>query len=167
MHKILLAVTLFFWMSGLARAADPLTLQLKWVAQAQFAGYYVAAAKGYYADDGLDLTIKPGGPEVNPTQVIAAGGADVVVDWMPSALAAREKGVPLVKIAQVYQKSGLELTCRKDSGIKSPADFKGHTLGVWFAGNEYPFLAWMSKLGLSTNGGPGGVTVLKQGFNVD
>ena len=167
MHRIILAAALIFGMSGLARAADPLTLQLKWVAQAQFAGYYVAAAKGYYKAAGLDVTIKPGGPDVNPSQVIAGGGADVVVDWMPSALAAREKGVPLVNIAQVFQRSGMELTCRKDSGIKTPADFKGKTLGVWFSGNEYPFLAWMSKLGLKTDGSPGGVKVLKQGFNVD
>jgi len=149
------------------QAADKLTLQLKWVTQAQFAGYFVAKDKGFYKDVGLDVTIKPGGPDINPSQVIAGGGADVVLDWMPSALATREKGVPLVNIAQVFQKSGLMLTCRKDSDIKTPADFKGKTLGVWFGGNEYPFLNWMAKLGLSTNGGPDGVTVLKQGFNVD
>ncbi len=150
-----------------AQAADTLTLQLKWVTQAQFAGYYVAKAKGFYDAEGLDVTIKAGGPDVNPSQVIAGGGADVVVDWMPSALATREKGVPLVNIAQVFQKSGLMLTCRKDSGIKTPADFKDKTLGVWFGGNEYPFLNWMNKLGLKTDGSPGGVKVLKQGFNVD
>jgi NitT/TauT family transport system substrate-binding protein len=167
MHRIILAAVLIVGMSGLAQAADPLVLQLKWVAQAQFAGYYVAAAKGFYKAAGLDVTIKPGGPDINPSQVIAGGGADVVVDWMPSALAAREKGVKLVNIAQVFQSSGMELTCRKDSGIRTPADLKGKTLGVWFSGNEYPFLAWMSKLGLKTDGGPNGVTVLKQGFNVD
>src|SRR3546814_184559 len=59
------------------------------------------------------------------------------------------------------------LTCRKDSGIESPEDFPGHTLGVWFFGNEYPFLSWMAKLGIPTDGSDGGVTVLKQGFNVD
>ncbi|HVZ02674.1 MAG TPA: ABC transporter substrate-binding protein [Dongiaceae bacterium] len=150
-----------------AQAADTLTLQLKWVTQAQFAGYYVAKAKGFYDAEGLDVTIKAGGPDVNPSQVIAGGGADVVVDWMPSALATREKGVPLVNIAQVFQKSGLMLTCRKDSGIRTPADFKDKTLGVWFGGNEYPFLNWMNKLGLKTDGSPGGVKVLKQGFNVD
>ena len=150
-----------------ARAADPVTLQLKWVTQAQFAGYYVAKAKGFYKDDGLDVTIKPGGPDIAPAQVIAGGGADVIVDWMPSALAAREKGVPLVNIAQPFKNSGLELTCRDDTGIKKPTDFKGKTLGVWFFGNEYPFLSWMSKLGLKTDGSPGGVKVLKQGFNVD
>jgi len=150
-----------------AEAKDKLTLQLKWVTQAQFAGYYVAKDKGFYSDAGLDVTINPGGPDVAPPQVIAAGGADVVIDWMPSALATREKGVPLVNIAQIFKKSGMMLTCRKDAGIKSPADFKGHTLGVWFYGNEYPFLSWMSKLGLGTTGGANGVKVLKQGFNVD
>ncbi|WP_445681397.1 ABC transporter substrate-binding protein [Radicibacter daui] len=150
-----------------AEAADAITLQLKWVTQAQFAGYYVAQDKGFYKDAGLDVTIKAGGPDINPSQVIAAGGADVVVDWMPSALATREKGVPLVNIAQMFQRSGMELTCRNDSGVTATKDFPGHTLGVWFGGNEYPFLSWMSKLGYSTDGGAKGVTVLKQGFNVD
>jgi NitT/TauT family transport system substrate-binding protein len=150
-----------------AFAADPVTIQLKWVTQAQFAGYYVAKAKGYYKDAGLDVTINPGGPDVAPPQVIAGGGADVIVDWMPSALASREKGVPLVNVSQTFKKSGLELTCRADTGIKSPKDFKGKTLGVWFGGNEYPFLAWMAKLGLKTDGSPDGVKVIKQGFNVD
>ena len=150
-----------------AMAADKVTLQLKWVTQAQFAGYYVAKDKGFYSEENLDVEIKPGGPDIAPAQVLAGGGADVVLDWMPSALATREKGLPLVNIAQPFKSSGMMLTCRKDSGVKSPADFKGKTLGVWFFGNEYPFLSWMSKLGLSTDGGADGVTVLKQGFNVD
>ncbi|MCY1705399.1 ABC transporter substrate-binding protein [Pannonibacter sp. SL95] len=153
--------------AGAASAADQLTLQLKWVTQGQFAGYYVAKDKGFYEAEGLDVTIKPGGPDIAPPQVIAGGGADVVVDWMPSALASREKGVPLVNIAQPFKKSGMMLTCRKETGIKAPADFKGKTLGVWFFGNEYPFLSWMSQLGIPTSGGADGVTVLKQGFNVD
>ena len=147
--------------------AAKVKLQLKWVPQAQFAGYYVAQKKGFYKDAGLDVTIVPGGPDINPQQVLAGGGADVVVDWMPSALATREKGSPVVNIAQPFKKSGMMLTCRKDSGVATPADFKGKTLGVWFYGNEYPFLSWMSQLGLKTDGGADGVTVLKQGFNVD
>jgi NitT/TauT family transport system substrate-binding protein len=154
-------------MGSAQASAESVSLQLKWVTQAQFAGFYVAQAKGYYKDAGLDVTIKPGGPDIAPEQVIAGGGADVIVDWMPAALAAREKGVPLVNIAQQFKRSGLELTCRADTGIKSPADFKGKTLGVWFYGNEYPFLSWMSQLRIPTNGGPNGVTVVKQGFNVD
>ena len=103
----------------------------------------MAKAKGFYKEAGLDVTIKPGGPDIAPPQVIAGGGADVIVDWMPIALAAREKGVPLVNIAQPFKRSGMMLTCRKDSGITKPEDFKGKTLGVWFGGNEYPFLSWM------------------------
>ncbi len=150
-----------------ALAADKVALQLKWVTQAQFAGYYVAKDKGFYEAENLDVDIKPGGPDIAPAQVLAGGGADVIIDWMPSALATREKGVPVVNIAQPFKSSGMMLTCRKDTGITKPEDFKGKTLGVWFFGNEYPFLSWMGTLGIKTDGGAQGVTVLKQGFNVD
>ena len=168
--SIMKKMVLVLLTAGLAfavHAADKVTIQLKWVTQAQFAGYYVAQEKGYYKAEGLDVTIKPGGPDISTPQVIAGGGADVIVDWMPSALASREKGVALVNIAQIFNRSGMMLTCRKDSGIRSPSDFRGKTLGVWFYGNEYPFLSWMSQLGIPTTGGSNGVTVLKQGFNVD
>jgi len=165
--SLLASAAVMSFMAVSAQAADKLTLQLKWVTQAQFAGYFVAKDKGFYDEVGLDVTIKPGGPDVAPAQVLAGGGADVVVDWMPSALATREKGVPLVNIAQVFSKSGMMLTCRKDMGVNSSADFKGKTLGVWFFGNEYPFLSWMDKLGLKTSGTAADITVLKQGFNVD
>ena len=165
--KKMMLVILTSGLAFAAHAADKVTIQLKWVTQAQFAGYYVAQEKGYYKAEGLDVTIKPGGPDISTPQVIAGGGADVIVDWMPSALASREKGVALVNIAQIFNRSGMMLTCRKDSGIRSPSDFRGKTLGVWFYGNEYPFLSWMSQLGIPTSGGSNGVTVLKQGFNVD
>ena len=152
---------------GTAEAADAVTLQLKWVTQGQFAGYYAAKDKGFYEEEGLDVTINPGGPDIAPPQVIAGGGADVIVEWMPAALASREKGVPLVNIAQPFKRSGMELTCMKDTGITKPEDFRGKTLGVWFYGNEYPFLSWMAKLGIPTDGSAQGVKVLKQGFNVD
>ena len=147
--------------------ANKVTIQLKWVTQAQFAGYYVAQDKDFYAEEGLNVIIKPGGPDIAPAQVLAGGGADVMVDWMPSALAAREKGLPLVNIAQPFKSSGMMLTCRKDMGVKTTADLKGKTLGVWFYGNEYPFLSWMSRLGLKTDGSSDGVTVLKQGWGVE
>ena len=153
--------------AGMAQAADEVTIQLKWVTQAQFAGYYVAQDQGFYEEEDLDVTIKPGGPDIAPAQVIAGGGADVIVDWMPSALASREKGLGLVNIAPPFKSSGMMLTCRKDTGVEGPEDFKGKTLGVWFFGNEYPFLSWMAHLGVPTEGGEDGVTVLKQGFNVD
>ena len=153
--------------AGQAMANDSVKLQLQWVTQAQFAGYYVALDKGYYSDEGLDVTILPGGPDIAPPQVLAGGGADAMLNWMPSALAAREQGAPVVNIAQPFVRSGMMLTCLAESGITSPADFPGRTLGVWFFGNEYPFLSWMAHLGIPTDGGPNGVTVLRQGFNVD
>src|SRR5918998_1170400 len=167
-------MTKLLWATALATLAvpafaqDAVTLQLKWVTQAQFAGYYAAEAQGFYDEENLDVTILPGGPDIAPTQVIAGGGADVVVDWMPAALAAREQGVPLINIAQPFKRSGMMLTCWADSGIASPEDFPNHTLGVWFSGNEYPFLSWMAQLGVNTDGkDEDGVEVLKQGFNVD
>ena len=162
--KGLTACALVASTTGAALAADKVTVQLKWVPQAQFAGYYVAAAKGYYKAEGLDVTIKPGGPDISPVQVIAGKQADVVVNWMPDALAAREAGVPLVNIAQIFNQSGLMLTCKKASGVATPKDLKGKTLGVWYGGNEYPFLNWMGKLGFKPDTD---IKILKQGFNVD
>jgi NitT/TauT family transport system substrate-binding protein len=167
MRWIIVAAALIATRIGPALAADSLTLQLNWVHQAQFAGYYVAAARGYYKSAGLDVTIRPGGPEIDQAQSIADGAADVVVDWMPSALAARDRGVKLVNIAQVFQRSGLELTCRRDNDVFAADDLKGKTVGVWFGGHEYPFLAWMNLLGLKTDGTADGVTVMHQGFAVD
>ena len=168
MKKLIsLIVIMFTTIVFTAFAGDKVTIQLKWVTQAQFAGYYVAKDKGFYDAEGLDVTIKPGGPDIAPAQVLAGGGADVMVDWMPSALAAREKGLPLVNIAQPFKSSGMMLTCRKDMGVNSTDDLKGKTLGVWFYGNEYPFLSWMSRLGLATDGSANGVTVLKQGWGVE
>ncbi|TNC52490.1 ABC transporter substrate-binding protein [Rubellimicrobium rubrum] len=166
--KTLLAATALGALALPALAQDAVTLQLKWVTQAQFAGYYVALDQGFYEEENLDVTILPGGPDIAPTQVIAGGGADVVVEWMPAALAAREQGVPLVNVAQPFQGSGMQLTCWADTGITAPEDLKNRTLGVWFFGNEYPFLSWMSQLGIATDGkDEDGVEVLKQGFNVD
>src|SRR5690606_13403670 len=108
--------------AGQGLAADSVTLQLKWVTQAQFGGYYVAKDKGFYDEVDLDVEIKPGGPDIAPPQVIAGGGADVIIDWMPSALASREKGVPLVNIAQPFKTSGMMLTCLKETGITKPED---------------------------------------------
>lgn len=167
MMRFLMAGTLAVLSAGAALAADPVTLQLKWVTQAQFAGYYVAEVKGFYDEENLDVTILPGGPDIAPEQVIAGGGADVITTWMPAGLAARERGVALVNIAQPFKNQGLSFVCRKDMGVTSTADFPGKTLGVWFYGNEYPFYAWMAKIGLATDGSAGGVTVLKQAFDVE
>ena len=171
MKKTIIAAAIAAGLGGTSAIADghanSVSLQLQWVTQAQFAGYYVALDKGFYEAEGLDVTILAGGPDIAPPQVLAGGGADAMLNWMPSALAAREKGLPVVNIAQPFKRSGLMLTCWKDTGITKVEDFRGKTIGVWFFGNEYPFLSWMSQVGIPTEGGADGVTVLKQGFNVD
>jgi NitT/TauT family transport system substrate-binding protein len=150
-----------------ARAADATSIQLKWVYQAQFAGYIVAQQKGYYKAHGLDVTIRPGGPDIAPPQILTGGGVDFAVDWLPSALSAREKGVPMVNIAQFFTRAGGMITCFRSSGITKPEDFKGKTIGVAFGGNEYPFLAWAAHLKLSTSGANPDIKIIKLGFNVD
>lgn len=169
MRKIIVSGFLALSLGSLpAMAADEVTLQLKWVTQAQFAGYFVAEARGFYDEKGLDVTIKSGGPDIAPEQVIAGGGADVITTWMAAGLAARERGVALVNIAQPFKTGGLQVNCLKSTGVQSPDDFPGRTMGVWFYGNEYPFYAWMASLGIGTDGADdNGVTVLKQAFSAD
>ena len=168
LRKLVMAAVLWVVGLGPARAAeDPVVLQLKWLPDSQFAGYFVADAKGFYRNAGLAVTIKPGGPDLDPTPVLAKGDADVAVDWMPAALANRERGAPVVNFAQIFQRSGMQLTCRRDSGVRRPADLKGKTLAVWFAGNQYPFLAWMAKLGLKTEGANADISVTRLGAGVE
>ena len=149
--------------ASIASAADDVTIQLKWVTQTQFAGYYVVQDKGFYEAEGLNVTINPGGPDIGPMSVLAGGGADVAVDWMPSALAAREKGFANVNIAQPFKSSGMMLVCRKDRGVNSVADLKGKNLYVWYYGNEWPFLSWMNKLGLKPDQD---ISVFRQGWDI-
>jgi NitT/TauT family transport system substrate-binding protein len=153
--------------AGAAQAQDDFTLQLKWVTQAQFAGYYYALEKGYYEEEGLNVTINPGGPDVNPIQVLVGGGADATVEWLGNPLATREGGTPIVNIAQIYTRSGLGLTCPASTGITKPEDLAGHKVGTWFFGNEYPTFAFLNNLGFSYQGDAPDVEVVKVGFNVD
>ncbi len=154
-------------MSTSSGALIPVKLQLKWVAQAQFAGYYVALAKGYYKDMGLDVTLLPGGPDITPEQVVAGGAADFGLDWLPSMLAGRDKGADFVNIAQVYGRSGMrELTWVDQSGAKSVKDLKGKKVGVWCCGNQYELYAALVKNGMSPDNADD-VTIVNQPFDMN
>lgn len=128
----------------------PVKLQLKWFPQAQFAGFFVAQAKGFYKAEGLDVQLLPIGDQ-SPIQTVATGAADFGTTWITDLLTARQQGIPVVHIAQLFQKSGYTLVSLKTSGIKAPADFKGKRVGVWPSGNEYPAVALMKKYGLTTS----------------
>lgn len=140
-------------------------LQLKWVTQAQFAGYYAALKEGYYEEEGLNLTIIPGGPDIGPQQVVAAGGAEFGIDWMGSHLAAREGGSGAVVIAQVYTRSGMREVTWADSGLETIADLEGKKVGVWGFGNQFPLFAALVKEGLDPED-PNDVEIVNQPFDM-
>ncbi|MDE0171298.1 MAG: ABC transporter substrate-binding protein [bacterium] len=127
----------------------PINLQLQWVAQAQFAGYYAAVDQGFYADEGLDVTILEGAVEIVPQQVVATGGAEFGLAWVPKALVSNEEGAGLVNVGQVFQRSGTLMVSWADSGISSPSDWEGKIVGNWGFGNEYELTAAIEKFGVN------------------
>src|SRR5947208_1589477 len=151
-----------------AQAAPKLTkvtLQLKWVTQSQFAGYYAAVAKGYYKAFGLDVTLKVGGPSITPEQVVASGQAQIGVDWVPSLLATRDTGTNLVSIAQMFSRSGMTEISFKASGITSVSAMKGKKVGVWCCGNQFELFAALTKNGIDPNS-KSDVTIFNQPFTM-
>ena len=149
-------------LSATAPQAADLTLQLGWLPGLPSAGYFVAQDQGFYHDEGLNLTILPGGPGVAPARIMAEGRADLIQQTLPAALAARDNGLPLVNIAQSSTGPELGLSCLRQ-GITSPRDLAGKALAIWHDGQEYPFLTWLAGLGLSTDS----VTLLPRDMRSD
>ena len=146
--------------------ATNVTLQLKWVPQAQFAGYYAAVKKGFYAKEGLNVTLKNGGPNIIPEQVVASGQAQFGVDWLPSLLAARDKNTDLVNVAQVFARSGMTQLTWKSSGITTVAKMKGKKVANWLGGNQYELFAALNKAGIDPNN-KSDVTIVQQPFDMN
>ena len=145
-------------------AKDKVTLQLKWVTQAQFAGYYAAQAQGYYDDEGLDVDIKVGGPDIVPEQVVLGGQAEFGIDWLDNLLATRDQNGDIVNIAQVFARSGMTEVTWKDSGLDSIASLKGKKVGVWLGGNEHKLFAALNKNGIDPQSD---VEVVAQPFDMN
>ena len=148
-----------------AECADlkPVKLQLQWVTQAQFAGYYAALDKGFYKAQCLDVTILEGGVDIVPQTQLATGAADYAVSWVPKALASREQGANIVNVAQIFERSGTLQVSWKDSGIAGPADLKGKKVGNWGFGNEFELFAGMTKAGLDPSAD---VSLVQQNFDM-
>lgn len=143
----------------------PVRLQLQWVAQSQFAGYYAALDLGLYEAAGLDVEILEGAVEIVPQQVVASGGAEFGIAWVPKVLASNEQGANLVNIAQIFQRSGTLQVSFVDAGIESVEDFAGRTIGTWGFGNEHELFAGMRLAGIDPNN-PDDVTVVQQPFDM-
>ena len=142
------------------------TLQLKWVTQAQFAGYYEARSKGFYRREGLDVTILPGGPNVVPEAVVAAGRAQFGIDWLSSLMTSRDHNVDLVSIAQIFDRSGLTLITWKDTGLSSVARLKDRRVANWLNGNEFEVFAALAKFGMDPAANRG-VLIVQQPLSMD
>lgn len=143
---------------------DKVTLQLKWVEQAQFAGFLVADAKGFYEEEGIDLEVKPGGVGINPVDVLITDEADIAVAWTGNVLPAISNGEDLVNIGQGMQRSAMRMMAKKSSGIASPADLGGKKIGTWPGGNELEPYAFIEKQGLDKDRD---VTLVSQGFDMN
>jgi len=143
----------------------PVRLQLQWVTQSQFAGYYAALAQGFYADEGLDVTILEGAVEIVPQQVVAAGEAEFGIAWVPKMLASREAGADLVNIAQIFQRSGTLQVAWADAGIASVEDWAGKRVGTWGFGNEWEVFAALRQAGIEPDDASQ-VTIVQQPFDM-
>ncbi|MDT8899866.1 ABC transporter substrate-binding protein [Anaeroselena agilis] len=131
-----------------AAAGKPVELMLQWTHQAQFAGYYVAAAKGIYKAHGLDVRIIAGGPGLDPMNELADGNVDFVSAWLSTALIRREEGLPLVNVAQIVNRSNLLMISWKDWAGGSPRDLDGRRISVWEGDFRAPYLAWLQAEGV-------------------
>jgi NitT/TauT family transport system substrate-binding protein len=134
--------------AGDCAAPEPISLQLQWFTQAQFAGYFAARDKGFYEAMCLDVTIVEGGVEIVPQTQLANGDVDFALSWVPKALASREAGADIVNIGQIFQRSGTLQVSFADAGITTPADFAGKNIGNWGFGNEYEVFAAIGEAGL-------------------
>ncbi|GIG38404.1 ABC transporter substrate-binding protein [Cellulomonas phragmiteti] len=126
----------------------PVTLQLQWLTQAQFAGYYAAVDQGYYADEGLDVQIVPSGGDVVPQDALAAGEVDYAIAWVPKVLGSIEQGAQVTHVAQVFERSATLQVAFADSGITSVADLAGKKVGSWGYGNEWELFAGLNQAGV-------------------
>ncbi len=142
----------------------PIKLQLQWVVQSQFAGYFAAVDQGFYEDEGLDVTILQGAVDIVPQQVLASGQAEFAIAWVPKALVSRQEGADIVNIGQVFQRSGTLEVSWADSGITEPADWAGKKVGTWGFGNEFELLAAMTQAGLNPTTD---LEIVQQPFNMD
>lgn len=142
---------------------DEVSLQLQWVSQAQFAGYYAAVAECFYVDEGLDVKIIEGGVDIVPQDVLASGDVDYAISWVPKVLGSIEQGAKITNVAQIFERSATTQISFKDKEIAEPADLKGKAVGSWGFGNEWELFAGMQEAGV----GVGDINLVQQAFDMN
>jgi len=149
--------------SGSGGELTPVTLQLQWLPQAQFAGYYAAVDQGFFEEEGLEVEIIPSGGDIVPQDALVNGDVDYAVAWVPKVLGSIEQGANVTNIAQIFQRSGTLQVAWADSGIASVADFEGKRIGSWGFGNEWEIFAAMAAEGLDASS----VEIITQSFDMN
>jgi NitT/TauT family transport system substrate-binding protein len=149
--------------SATSAELTPVKLQLQWVAQAQFAGYYAAKEQGYYEEAGLDVEIVEGGPDIVPQDVLSAGDVDYAISWVPKVLGSIEQGAKITNVAQIFERSATTQISFKDKGITAPALLAGKKVGSWGFGNEWELFAGMQKNGVQV----ADITLIQQAFDMN
>ncbi len=169
MRRVLpsLALLLLLTLASSAQGARllPLRLQLQWVTQAEFAGYYAAHDLGFYEEEGLDVKILDGSVEIVPQQMVLAGAAEFGLGWVPKVLASNERGANLVNIAQISQRSGTLQVSFAEAGIEAVEDLRGMRVGSWGFGNEHELFAAMRAVGINPDN-TGHVTIVQQPYDM-
>ena len=128
----------------------PVTVQLAWTHQAQFAGMYVADLKGYYTSEGLSVSFLEGGPTVDINEAVLSGKAQFGVAAADVFLIARAEGKHVTAISVIFRRSPRVYVALSSSGITRPQDFVGKTIAVNVTGSA-PFNALMKRVGIQPN----------------
>jgi NitT/TauT family transport system substrate-binding protein len=107
-----------------------ITLQADWYPQPEHGGFYTALAKGYYKDEGLDVTIQPGGPYISVEKQVSSGGAQFGMGSSDKVLEADSGGQSIIAVAATMQHDPQGIMVRKDSSIQSFSDLNGHSVAI-------------------------------------
>lgn len=135
--------------AGSGEDLTPVRLQLQWLTQAQFSGYYAALDQGFYEEQGLDVEIIPSGGDIVPQDALAQGEVDYAVAWVPKVLGSIEQGASITNVAQIFERSATLQVSFADAGIDSVEDLAGKNVGSWGYGNEWELFAGLGEAGVT------------------
>lgn len=132
--------------------AEKVTVQLSWFHGVEYAGFYTAIEKGYYANENIEVTLKAGGPETNPLDEVNNGNAQFGIGSGDGLIIAKANGQNFMSVATIFRDNPLAITSLQNDGIQKPEDLTGKTVGAYSLDlssySDFMFLAFMSRTGL-------------------